>query len=72
MDYDDRDAAVIEHLESGETVKISRLRKLYRRHTDIRDDGTLKERVQGLVAGPDFRIGRVGEIIYDPDGGEQR
>ncbi|WP_455448286.1 hypothetical protein [Natrinema thermotolerans] len=71
-DYDDRDAAVIEHLEPGEPVKVTRLHKLYRRHTDIRADDTLKKRVRGLVAGPNFRIARAGEILYDPDGGEQR
>jgi chromosome segregation ATPase len=72
VNHDDRDEAVIEHLEPGEPVKISRLHKLYRRHTDIRADDTLKQRVRGLVAGPDFRIARAGEILYDPDGGEQR
>lgn len=72
VEYDDRDNAVIEHLEPGEPVKIAELRRLYRRHTDIRGDDTLKKRVRGLVAGPDFRIARAGEIVYDPDGGEQR
>ena len=50
VDYDDRDAAVIEHLEPGKPVKISRLHKLYRRHTDIRADDTLKQRVRGFLA----------------------
>ncbi|WP_226040868.1 hypothetical protein [Natrinema sp. DC36] len=72
VNYDDRDEAVIDHLEPGEPVKITRLHKLYRRHTDIRADDTLKQRVRGLVSGPDFRIARAGEILYDPDGGEQR
>ncbi|SEW10594.1 hypothetical protein [Natrinema salifodinae] len=68
VEYDDRDSAVIEHLEPGEPVKIVELRRLYRRHTDIRSDTTLKKRIQGLVAGPDFDIAGVGEICYDPDG----
>ncbi|QLK25434.1 hypothetical protein HYG81_15295 [Natrinema zhouii] len=67
-DYDDRDSAVIEHLVAGEFVTVSQLRRLYRRHTDIRSDDTLKKRIQGLVAGPDFEIAGVGEIRYDPDG----
>ncbi|WP_137288860.1 hypothetical protein [Natronorubrum halophilum] len=72
VDYDDRDEAVIDYLDPGETVPIKRLHKLYQRHTDIRADDTLKNRVRGLVAGPDFKIARAGEIVYDPDGGERR
>ncbi|WP_323192391.1 hypothetical protein [Halostella sp. PRR32] len=66
--YDSRDSAVVGHLEPGEPVEIKTLRQLYRRHTDIRADDTLKKRIQGLVAGPDFRIARAGVILYDPDG----
>ncbi|WP_135535400.1 hypothetical protein [Halostella pelagica] len=69
-DFDDRDSAVVERLDPGEAVPVGRLRKLYRRHTDIRSEDTLKKRIQGLVASPDFAIAGVGEIHYDPDGGD--
>lgn len=68
VDYNDRDSAVIEHLDPGAFVTVSKLHRLYRRHTDIRSEDMLKERVQGLVAGPEFEIAGVGEIRYDPDG----
>lgn len=49
-----RDQAVIDQLDAGEVVTVSRLKDLYRTHTDIRTDRTLKNRVPSLLKRPDF------------------
>jgi hypothetical protein len=51
---DGRDQAVIDQLDAGEVVTVSRLKDLYRTHTDIRTDRTLKNRVPSLLKRPDF------------------
>ncbi len=66
-DYDSRDQAIVERLEPGETITVSELRQLYRRHTDIRSEKTLKRRMKGLVDRPEFEIADIGEIRYDPE-----
>ena len=52
---DRRDDAVIEHLDHGETVRVSRIKSLYRIHTDVRAEGTLQTRIKSLTATPLFQ-----------------
>lgn len=51
---DDRDRAVLERLEIGQTVTPEVIKKLYRRHTDVRRSRTLRRRVEDLLHQPEF------------------
>jgi len=52
---DSRDAAVVGELEHGRSYSVSQLRRLYKQHTDIRNDSTAKERVKSLVQNDFFQ-----------------
>ena len=68
-EYDARDQAIVENLEPGQQITVTELRRLYRRHTDIRSEQTLKERTKALLEQPDFDLVDIGVIQYDPAGG---
>jgi hypothetical protein len=48
------DARVLDVLESGQTVHLRDLRRLYFEHTDIRDGDTVRDRIQDLVESSAF------------------
>ena len=68
---DSRDSAVVEHLEPGQTVGIGQLKQLYRTHTDIRSDRTLKNRVKSLTKSPLFDHRNRGAWVYTGGGGDE-
>jgi hypothetical protein len=51
---DGRDQAVLDELDAGEVVSLRRLQGLYRTHTDIRSERTLKNRVRSLTKRSEF------------------
>ena len=61
---DSRDSAVIDQLTPGQTVGIGQLKQLYRTHTDIRSDRTLKNRVKTLTKSPLFDHRDRGAWVY--------
>lgn len=51
---DRRDQAVLDAIPTGVTMRGAKIADLYRRHTDIRDSSTAKERAKSLVQRDSF------------------
>jgi len=51
---DYRDARVLDGLQVGDEPRLSTLQTLYLGRTDIRDDETLRDRIEDLVESPAF------------------
>lgn len=64
MYIDRRDAAVIEQLEVGKVYGVTRIKKLYKHRTDIRQESTAKERKNNLVNSPAFENTGIGWFRY--------
>lgn len=47
---DGRDQAVLDEISEGDRVGVAALKQLYRTHTDVRSEQTLKQRVKSLTA----------------------
>ena len=54
MFTDPRDASVVDALEPGQSVSLTRLRNLYLQRTDVRKENTLRDRVKRLTKTPLF------------------
>lgn len=52
--FDGRDQAVLEQLQPGQRVSASELKQLYRSHTDVRSNQTLKNRIKTLTSAGAF------------------
>lgn len=52
---DHRDQAVLDVLEPGAIVRLATVRKLYRKHTDITNDRTVKRRTKALLQDGPFK-----------------
>lgn len=51
---DQRDAAVVDALETGDVVGPRRLQRLYNRHTDVQNKTTLRNRIKNLTTDGPF------------------
>lgn len=64
MYIDRRDEAVVEQLEVGKVYGVTRIKKLYKQRTDIRQESTAKERKNNLVNSPAFENTGIGWFRY--------
>lgn len=47
--FDQRDIAVLQQLEPGQTIRVDKIDKMYRRDTDIQRPQTIRTRVRDLL-----------------------
>lgn len=64
------DAAVLEHLDPGDTVSLQDLRRLYQNNTRITSEKTVKSRIKVLTKRSEFEYVRSSTWRYLGDGGE--
>jgi len=64
MYIDRRDAAVVEQLTEGAEYGVTHIKRLYKIHTDIRQDSTAKQRKDNLVKSPAFTNTGIGRFIF--------
>ena len=67
--FDARDRRVVEIIDANdkETVTLGELQDLYRRHTDVRNPRTLKQRVKALTTAGPFEPEQNNVWRYAPD-----
>jgi len=70
MYIDRRDAAVVEQLDVGSEYRVKHIKRLYKIHTDIRQESTAKQRKNNLVKSPAFENVGIGRFIFNGVGSE--
>lgn len=67
--WDPRDDRVIRIIDSSDSdlITLDQLKDLYRRHTDVRNPRTLKDRIKLLTSDPQFEQQSPGVWRYCPD-----